>query len=209
MPQIAHQEPRGGGERRADDPALFLPTPPAHPHNAQGHRHHSGSVGLLSVNRWQLPLSLHPSGTMQGGDTAQWPLSCPGNPQGGHSLTGEVQARIRLDAVAMPPAPLPYGSPISSRGPALLYGLGIVWDSHMSRQAKFVTHAHPPWVPPCHKKEEAREMRWRNSPCSYFKSAPSATRRAVVQTRILPSLSRAVIQAHFTVTKLKKKKKVS
>jgi len=49
-------------------------------------------------------------------------------------------------------------------------------------------------------------MRWRNSPCSYFKSSPAAARRAAVPTRIMPAVSRAAMQARFTIMKLKKKK---
>lgn len=46
----------------------------------------------------------------------------------------------------------------------------------------------------CHQKEETWAPCWHNSLCSYFSNTPTAVRRVMVQTRILPPVSRAVTQ---------------
>lgn len=188
------------GEESWQPSPLFLPTAHAHPRDTEAHQDHSGSVGLLSTNGWE------PSPSTAG-DTAHDPLSCPGTPQHGCSLTSRIQVWGQMDTTALlhgSISPLP--AALLCRIPSSPYGLaprmgytqcGIVtWAGMLNL-----------YQPPCHKKEEAQEMRWRNSPSSYFSRTPTAAWKAVVQRRILPLVSWAVTQACFVISKLKKKKK--
>lgn len=93
----------------------------------------------------------------------------------------------------------------SPRIPSSPHGLALCMGSAQCGMATWAGMLNL-YLPPCRKKEEAQEMRWRNSPSSYFSSTPTATWKAVVQRIILPLVSRAVIQAHSSLWNLKQKK---
>lgn len=56
----------------------------------------------------------------------------------------------------------------------------------------------------CCQKEGSWAPCWHNSPCSYFSKTPTAVRRVMVQTRILPWVSRAVTQLASPLWSLKR-----
>lgn len=167
MPLIPPQEPRGGGGRRAGIPALCFYQRLLPIHMTLRHINPTQAAWGSSVNGWE------PSAFIAG-DTARHTLYYPGTPQRGCSLTRGIQVRGQRGTTALLrgsisplPAALLCRIPSSPHGLALCMGYaecGIVTRAGMLNL----------YLPPCHKKEEAQEMRWRSSPSSYFSSTPTA-----------------------------------
>lgn len=167
MPLIPPQEPRGGGGRRAGIPALCFYQRLLPIHMTLRHINTTQAAWGSTVNGWE------PS-PFTAGDTARHPLYYPGTPQGGCSLTRGIQDQgqrgttaLLCGSISPLPAALLCRIPSSPHGLALCMGYaecGIVTRAGMLNL----------YLPPCHKKEEAQEMRWRSSPSSYFSSTPTA-----------------------------------